>query len=135
MRPEHPTDRGDVLVVEDEPLLQHLLRQALTRVGYRVTVAGNASEALAELASRGPVFRVAYVDLSLPDVSGAVVIAHIRAAHPSLPVVLSSGLDLHAIPAPVRADAAALLLKPYDFDQLFDAFARVAAEPSAARCA
>ena len=123
-------DRGHVLVIEDDTLLLGMLRKVFLRAGYRVSLASNASEALALLASTDHGFCAVYLDLTLPGVSGAELLAHLRLRHPSLPVVLTSGRDAWSIPAPVRAAATELLPKPYDLPELLRMFARVARVPS-----
>ncbi len=114
--------RGDVLVVEDEPMLLDMLQRILDHAGFRSTLARDANEAFAGLASHGSTFCAAYLDLTLPGVSGAQVLARLRAEHPTLPVVLSSGHDYRTIPSEVRAMATVLLPKPYEMGELLRAF-------------
>jgi DNA-binding NtrC family response regulator len=124
MIPNDPITLGDVLVVEDEPLLRELARRTLTRAGYRVTLACDATEAFDRLAEHGATFRAVYVDLTLPGVPGTALLARLRAEHPSLPVVLSSGRDYRTIPDDVLAAAAVLLPKPYGVSELLGAIGR-----------
>lgn len=113
--------RGDVLVVEDEPMLLDMLRRVLDHAGFRSTLARDADEAFAGLAAHGSTFCAAYLDLTLPGVSGAQVLARMRAEHPTLPVVLSSGRDYRTIAPEVLAMATVLLPKPYDLGDLVGA--------------
>ena len=66
---------GHVLFVEDEVDLRELIEDALTDLGYTVTVAGNGREALARL--QGPLqFSHVVTDVSMPEgVSGLDVAA------------------------------------------------------------
>ncbi len=113
--------RGEVLVVEDEPMLLDMLRRVLEHAGFRSTLARDADEAFAGLASRGSTFCAAYLDLTLSGVSGAQVLARRRAEHPTLPVVLSSGRDYRTIAPEVLAMATVLLPKPYNLCELVGA--------------
>lgn len=125
-------DRGHVLVIEDDTMLQGMLRKVFLRAGYRVSLASNATEALELLASSERGFCAAYLDLTLPGISGAELLSLLRVQHPSLPVVLTSGRDAWSIPAQVRAAATELLPKPYDLPELLSTFARVARAPTRA---
>ena len=66
-------DRGHVLVVEDDPGLAELLRDALEEEGYAVTVRGDGHAALDALARRAEPPDVALLDLMLPGLNGAEV--------------------------------------------------------------
>lgn len=66
-----------VLVVEDSPTNQTLLRQMLARLGAQVTTAGNGAAALQAWRSGG--HDLALIDIELPEISGLEVIREIRA--------------------------------------------------------
>ena len=70
---EAAPDRGHVLVVEDDPGLADLLRDALEEEGYGVTVRGDGHAALDALARRAEPPDVAVLDLMLPGLNGAEV--------------------------------------------------------------
>ena len=79
---------GVVLVADPEPAGAALLRQALEDRGYRVRLAADGREALAQL-GREP-FRFAFVATRLPGVDGFRLVRHIREAAGGrfLPVVM-----------------------------------------------
>jgi len=66
-----------ILVVEDEPDIQELLRFNLVQAGWAVETASTGNEALASLRSSPPDLVV--LDLMLPDVSGTEICREIRA--------------------------------------------------------
>lgn len=78
-----------VLVVDDEPLIRWSLSEGLTDSGYRVRLAGNASEARAALSALEPPL-VVVLDLRLPDSVGLGLLREIRARFPETPVVMMS---------------------------------------------
>jgi PAS domain S-box-containing protein len=103
-----PTGHEVVLVVEDERAVRQLVRRALTEVGYRVMVAGDAVEAL-EILDQVDQVHVLVSDLVLPGMSGTELAARASQHHPDLAVVLMSG---HAgAHRPVAG--AELLTKPF----------------------
>ena len=87
---------GDVLLVDDEPAMRQLARQALERNGWRVIEAADGAEALAQVARAIP--RVILLDLAMPIMDGFTFLRELRArldcAH--VPVVVLTALDLTA---------------------------------------
>ena len=82
-------DRPRVLTVEDEALIALMLEDELAAAGFDVTLASNGKQALA---AAGRVHYDAVVtDLNMPGVSGEELIASLRSARPSLPIVVLTG--------------------------------------------
>lgn len=79
-----------VLVVDDEPQIQKLLKVALSATGWRVSLAATAAEALRAVATIAP--DVVILDLGLPDRSGLDVLKDMR-AFSTTPVVILSARD------------------------------------------
>ncbi|MYN41706.1 PAS domain-containing protein [Duganella sp. FT109W] len=106
-----------ILLVEDEPELRETTAELLELLGHQVHAAGDAASALALLAAH-PV-DVMLTDISLPDMSGEVLAAKARAAHPELRIIYASGQHPKA-----PLERAQLLLKPYSIDKLMLALAQ-----------
>ena len=70
------TERQRVLVADDDPLLQRLVRTHLDRAGFRVLSAGDGEEALDVAATEQPDLIV--LDLMLPKMDGFEVCRRIR---------------------------------------------------------
>ena len=81
----------DILVVEDDYLLRHVMRTALTRRGHNVLAAGSLQETEALLDT----FLVDLVicDLSLPDRDGLGVLRMLRAGRSMPHTIVISGDD------------------------------------------
>ena len=62
------TERQRVLVADDDPLIQRLVRTHLDRAGFRVLMAGDGEEALDVAAAEQPDLIV--LDLMLPKMDG-----------------------------------------------------------------
>jgi CheY-like chemotaxis protein len=97
-------DKAVILCVDDEENPLVLRRLVLEEAGYDVITASSAAEALAIVSTR----RVDLVlsDHVMPGSTGAELARQIKAAWPSLPVILLSGVN----EIPAGAESADLFL-------------------------
>jgi two-component system KDP operon response regulator KdpE len=79
-----------VLIVDDEPQIQRLLRVTLEANGYRVFDAKTGSDGIAQAAQRRP--EVILLDLGLPDFEGLEVLKRLR-EWSRVPVIILSVRD------------------------------------------
>ncbi|WP_433507127.1 response regulator [Pseudonocardia halophobica] len=105
-----------VLVVDDDKAIARALRINLTAQGYHVTLAGDGATALRAAADRHP--DVVVLDLGLPDLDGADVIAGIRGWSPVPIIVLSARTDSGEKVAALDAGADDYVTKPFGMDEL-----------------
>jgi PAS domain S-box-containing protein len=89
--------RYTLLVVEDEPPVRSLVKRILTREGFEVIDAANASEALAIVEQTNPHIDLLFTDLILPGMSGRELWEHLQSRQPDLPVVYMSGYTEDAV--------------------------------------
>ena len=112
-----------ILVVDDDEDILRLLGMRLRARGYRVSTAGSAEAALAQLAVDPP--RVVVSDVRLPGRDGLALFEEIRATRPALPVIL---LTAHGtIPDAVDATSRGVfgyLTKPFDSQILLEKIAQ-----------
>jgi signal transduction histidine kinase/ActR/RegA family two-component response regulator len=107
-----------IMVIEDDPDVRRVIVECLSLIGYKVTEAGNGTEALAQLASIKPDLLV--VDYAMPDMTGAEVISEARKLVGDVPVILATGYaDMAAVER--LAGRPPILRKPFDIAQLGDA--------------
>jgi CheY-like chemotaxis protein len=108
----------DVLLIDDNPLMQQLIARFLGELGYRVGIAGLATEALA-LARQAPP-GLFMIDMHLPDLDGPDALVALRAlpgcAH--TPAIAISGLAEEDARHFVTRDFNEYLVKPVDLDVL-----------------
>lgn len=107
----------DILLVEDKDSLRRVLRLTLENVGYSVTEAADAREAMAEIA-RAP-HRLVLTDLRMPHGSGLDVLRAARAADGDVPVIVMTayGSIDEAVQA-MKDGAHDFLQKPVDSNHL-----------------
>ena len=105
-----------VLVVEDEPLLQHRLHGVLSALGYpadALLFAATLAQARSCLAQQP--MALVLVDLHLPDGDGRELIAQLRAEDPGVGIlVVSAWSSEEAILGALRAEATGYVLKERD---------------------
>lgn len=111
-----------VLVVDDEPDLEELMRQRFrrqTREGrYELLFARDGQAALDQLAER-PDVDVVLTDLNMPGMDGLTLLDRLHRAGPALrAVVLTAYGDTANIRAAMNAGAFDFLTKPVDFADL-----------------
>lgn len=107
----------NLLVLEDEAALAHLLREALTRSGYAVTTYADGREGLRAAQAAPPDLLLA--DVMLPGLDGFAVVRELRRTLPELPVLF---LTARSAPADVvrgfEAGGNDYLRKPFSLDEL-----------------
>jgi PAS domain S-box-containing protein len=86
-----PGGRETVLLVEDEDVLRELVAHVLADRGYAVRTARDGVEALALVAEQDLAPDLAVTDVIMPRLSGAELVARLRARRPGLPVLYISG--------------------------------------------
>ena len=106
-----------VLLVEDDEMIGHSLRQALTATGFSVDWVKDGQLALSALADGD--YACVLLDLGLPKVDGVEVLRRARAngdATPVLVLTARDGLDDRVAGLDLGADD--YLLKPYEMREL-----------------
>src|SRR4051812_5247818 len=84
------TERGTIVVVDDEVNIADLVRMYLDREGFRVVTASTGAEGLEAVQQHRP--RLIVLDVGLPDLDGLEVCKRIR-AHSQTPVIFLTARD------------------------------------------
>jgi len=78
-----------VLIIDDEPQMRRVLREALERAGYTVDEANDGLHALVRFADNQP--DVVVTDIIMPQREGLETIQALRQKCPNLPIIAISG--------------------------------------------
>jgi two-component system sensor histidine kinase RpfC len=117
-----------ILVAEDNPTNQTILRQLLEKAGHTVLVASDGDEALDLYESEQP--ELAILDFNMPQRTGLEVITAIRMMEPTgtrMPaMMLSASVTIEARERAKRAGADDFLGKPFEAASLLQAVDRLA---------
>jgi CheY-like chemotaxis protein len=113
---------GKLLVVEDDPQVLDLVSTQLRSIGYTVTSATTASEAM-RLIEQNDEYDILFTDVVLPKgMSGIELANKVRSSNPHLKVLLTSGYPEEVFQQHGRpADGVPLLRKPYKRAELAEA--------------
>ena len=121
-----PGGEETILLVEDEEAVRGLVREILSRLGYRVLVASNGIEALA-LSQRFPeTIHLLLTDVIMPGMDGRELAERMMVARPDTRILFMSGYAEPPIPDDV------LLQKPVTPDALARKVAEVLHQPALA---
>jgi two-component system response regulator FlrC len=118
-----------ILIVEDDRALAEALQDMLELATYSVTLAHDATAALAVLNQQR--FSLVLSDVHMPGMDGHGLLRRIRALHPDLPVLLMTAYATveKAVEA-IREGAVDYMVKPFEADVLVTTVARYARSES-----
>ena len=107
---------GILLVIDDDPQIQSLLKIFFQSKGLRVAVAGSGEEGLKAMAKQPT---LVLLDVNMPGMDGVMALNKIKASHPKLPVVMMSGGGEEAMAkAALAAGAYDYISKPFSLEYL-----------------
>jgi PAS domain S-box-containing protein len=84
---------GTVVLVDDEEVVRATASSALNRHGYKVLLATNSNSAMDLLSRYRNDVSLVILDLTMPEMSGQDLLPKLRAIHPGVKVLVSSGYD------------------------------------------
>ena len=116
-----------ILIVDDEPFIRSLLRDALKTKNYETTLAANGEEALEALAQQR--YDLVISDVVMPGMEGFELLKRIRKKYPGLRVIILTGFAReHEISDFLLHGANEYLTKPFQVTELLAAVEEVLAE-------
>ena len=106
-----------ILYADDEPSLQALMKKQLEKLGHSVVVCPDGETAVAALEHEP--FDCLIVDLDMPGIKGAEVIARARKIRPAIEAVVITGKpDLKSALTAIENHVFAFISKPCSFKQI-----------------
>lgn len=120
MLSQHASNRRAVtLLVEDEPAVRELAASVLRERGVDVLAFAAAEPVLAVVEDPSLEIQVLVTDLHLPGMDGATLATYVRAHHPHVHVVITSGSGEEGILDHLgELPEAEVLVKPYRLSEL-----------------
>jgi PAS domain S-box-containing protein len=124
-----------ILIVEDEPSIQQVLKISLEDCNYRTLTANNGLEAIAHYQAHQQDhqqdIQVVLMDMMMPTLDGLSAIQRIKALNPAVKVIAMSGLASNRQVVETIGDQTikAFLPKPYTTQELLETLHRILHEP------
>lgn len=119
-----------ILVAEDNPVNQRVIRGLLEHAGHEAYLAHDGEEALSMLESDDHAYHLAIIDMHMPQLSGPEVVQRWRFMEKGhLPIImLTADARAEAQAACEAAGADSFLTKPVNSRELVDLIARLASQ-------
>jgi DNA-binding NarL/FixJ family response regulator len=115
-----------ILVIDDHPLIQDALADALPALGDIEAIPATTRDETRVALARHPDCALALLDLTLPGARGLDLLAELRRDYPLLPIlVLSATRDKPTVSAALAAGARGYVAKTADSAALLDAIRSV----------
>lgn len=106
-----------ILIVEDDNDINHMLSELLDGQGYETSSAFSGTEALLYIERKTP--SAVILDLMLPGMTGAELLARIKETDAGISVIVASAKDdVRTRVELLRAGADDYVVKPFDTDEL-----------------
>ena len=128
---EQPIVNAKVLVIDDDPLILRLVRDAVESQGMEAVTVDSGADGLRQAAELRP--QAIVLDLGLPDVPGRELLRRFSEAHSEIPVIVfttEGGVD--AVVECMQLGALDYVQKPLDRTRLMTSL-RIACEQSSLR--
>ena len=110
---------GDILIVDDERDIRELIGDILEDEGFQTRLAGNSSEAMAEVNKEPPALMILDIWLKDSKMDGIDILKAVKRDNPDVPVVIISGHgNIEIAVAAIKQGAYDFIEKPFNIDQL-----------------
>lgn len=115
--------KNTILVVDDCPIHQQLLKTQAQRRGYDVELLGDGMDAIIRIKENTDNICVILLDIFMPNVDGISTLGQLRNKHPEIPVLIVSNTeDQEITDAAQSLGVQAIIPKPMDekkIEQIF----------------
>jgi CheY-like chemotaxis protein len=114
-----------ILVVDDEASVRTITGTVLSAHGYRVALAANGAEAVAEFAKHAGGVDAVLTDIRMPIMDGANTIRALRTIDPDVKLIAATGVAGAEADLDPSHRVAAVIAKPFRADTLLHVLRRV----------
>jgi two-component system cell cycle sensor histidine kinase/response regulator CckA len=107
-----------LMMIDDEPLMTDMFRQAMTKRHFQTLVASSGVEALQIVAAQGASIDLIITDMTMPDMDGLDVARELYARVPHIPVLIATGHNLDPTQLDLPPNVVEIIRKPYQMRAL-----------------
>jgi len=128
-QPAAPVGHGElILVVDDELPILEVARKTLEENGYKVLIASDGAEGLAQYAENRKEVDAVLIDMVMPYLDGAATIRALRKLNPDVKIIATSGLAANdKLFEDADVGVRTFLSKPYSAEKLLRALSEILA--------
>ncbi len=111
--------RKKILIIDDESEIRRAIWEYADEFGYQAVEAANGADGYYRIQQETP--DLVLLDLKMPGIKGLDLLRQIRKDHPSLPVVIITGVQDESLEAQVRSvEHCDFVKKPFNITDLFE---------------
>jgi signal transduction histidine kinase/DNA-binding response OmpR family regulator len=111
--------RENVLIVDDDESTRKTLELMFAQKGYEAETAETGREAMEKAQEKS--FNLAILDVWLPDMGGAELLAPLKKMHPDIALIIATGhASLETALQALNDGASAYIIKPLEMNQVMD---------------
>jgi PAS domain S-box-containing protein len=115
-----------ILIVDDEPLIQEVMKTALETHNYRTLVAGNGMEAIELYKQHSDTIGAVLMDIMMPSMDGLTALRTLHKLNPHMKAIATSGLTSNSVLVEDSGiGVKAFLAKPYTAQELLETLQRI----------
>jgi CheY-like chemotaxis protein len=104
-----------ILVVDDEKIISSVLQRVLAKAGHEVAVGNHGMEAIRLINEATQPFEACFLDLLMPEISGATVLDLVRQKMPQARVFMMTAYgDVAVREDLINRGATKVLAKPFE---------------------
>lgn len=119
MKYDKKGDKGKILLIDDNELLQDLGRDILEHLGYTPVIASGGEEGIEIYAREKDEIRAVLLDVVMPGLGGLEVFKRLKEINPRVKVLVISGYSEEKRAGELLEEGAlGFIQKPFKIDQL-----------------
>ena len=107
-----------LMMIDDEPLMTDMFRQAMSKRGFQTLTASSGPDALRLLAVPDTRVDLILTDMTMPGMDGLTVARALYALLPDVPVLIATGHDLDEGQMDLPPNVVEIVRKPYQMRAL-----------------
>jgi len=120
LKPDFQKNKARILVIDDDSVIGLLFKEVLEPLGHVVVSTGISSEGI-DYAER-LTFDMVFLDLKMPKMDGAEILARIKKAKPDLPVTIITGYpDSDIMGRALDQGHFGIMKKPFGKEEILNA--------------
>lgn len=123
-----PSQGETLLIIDDEPMITDLFRQAMTNRSFNVKVAHSGQEALDLIAATPDApLNMVITDMTMPGMDGMTVARELYARLPQVSVLIATGHELDTEELGLTPNVVEIIRKPFRMSVLAERIRQILA--------